>query len=400
MNERLYIHDFGPVRDVDVEIKPLTVFIGDQGVGKSTIAKLYSLFRWIEKALQQGRIRHSNIQQYNRFKNVYCKYHRIHDFFHPGTHILYSGERCDFEYKDGHLAIQEHNAPEMYDIPKIMYVPAERTILSLMDASASNLRAMPESLAAFSEAFEDGKKQFAQGLDMPYDHIRFTYDPLNKISWINGDGFKTRLTEAASGIQASVPLCVVSEYLARKVASEQERDMTLEETKLLNKRVEEIMAAGYSESVKKAMLINLSGYSHYSNLVNIVEEMEISLFPKSQVEVLRMLIGHLNAKRGNKLLLTTHSPYILAALNISIMCAKASECAGNEAEAILHSAWHVNPADAAVYALSQDEDGTYCRSVISTTTGMVSANYLDSASMIMSEEFQQVYQLYINSLKG
>lgn len=36
------------------EVKRVTIFIGDQGTGKITVAKLFSTFSWLEKAIYRG----------------------------------------------------------------------------------------------------------------------------------------------------------------------------------------------------------------------------------------------------------------------------------------------------------------------------------------------------------
>ena len=43
--QRIIIKNFGPIKDLDLEIKDLMIFIGEQGTGKSTIAKLVWFFR-------------------------------------------------------------------------------------------------------------------------------------------------------------------------------------------------------------------------------------------------------------------------------------------------------------------------------------------------------------------
>lgn len=54
---RIRIKNFGPIRqgrldnDGWLDIKNVSVFIGNQGSGKSCVAKLISTFMWIEKAL-------------------------------------------------------------------------------------------------------------------------------------------------------------------------------------------------------------------------------------------------------------------------------------------------------------------------------------------------------------
>ena len=47
----LKIQQFGPISDIDIVFNKYTVLIGKQGAGKSTIAKLYSMFTWLEKGL-------------------------------------------------------------------------------------------------------------------------------------------------------------------------------------------------------------------------------------------------------------------------------------------------------------------------------------------------------------
>ena len=46
MNEHLKVKSFGPVKDLDIMFKKVTLFIGDQGTGKSCVAKLFSMFKW------------------------------------------------------------------------------------------------------------------------------------------------------------------------------------------------------------------------------------------------------------------------------------------------------------------------------------------------------------------
>lgn len=57
---KIKVRDFGPIQEGClenngwIEISKTTIFIGNQGSGKSTIAKLISTFTWIEKALVRG----------------------------------------------------------------------------------------------------------------------------------------------------------------------------------------------------------------------------------------------------------------------------------------------------------------------------------------------------------
>ena len=46
---RLIIRNVGPVKSVDLRLNKVNMFIGPQGSGKSTIAKILSFCSWLEK---------------------------------------------------------------------------------------------------------------------------------------------------------------------------------------------------------------------------------------------------------------------------------------------------------------------------------------------------------------
>ncbi|MFM8295403.1 MAG: ATP-binding protein, partial [Microcystaceae cyanobacterium] len=54
---QIKVKNFGPIgsgfveNDGFLDIRKITVFIGNQGTGKSNIAKLISTFSWLEKSL-------------------------------------------------------------------------------------------------------------------------------------------------------------------------------------------------------------------------------------------------------------------------------------------------------------------------------------------------------------
>ena len=52
-----------------IEIKKVTMFIGNQGSGKSTVAKLISTFSWMEKVLTRGDYKEKEFTA-SRFRSV------------------------------------------------------------------------------------------------------------------------------------------------------------------------------------------------------------------------------------------------------------------------------------------------------------------------------------------
>src|SRR5882724_7581158 len=122
---KIRIKNFGPIKegykenDGWLDIKKVTVFIGNQGSGKSTVAKLISTFTWMEKALTRGDFDKKELERKDIFSK-YLKYHKIENYlsYLPSksklevkgisiTEIDYSGEAYSFKYRDRHLKIEE-----------------------------------------------------------------------------------------------------------------------------------------------------------------------------------------------------------------------------------------------------------------------------------------------------
>ena len=89
----IIIQNFGAIKEqrAPIEIKKVTFFIGNQGSGKRTIAKLIATFMWIEKALVRGDYDKKWIERKNKFKNTFLPYHRIKNYLKENTFIRYEG---------------------------------------------------------------------------------------------------------------------------------------------------------------------------------------------------------------------------------------------------------------------------------------------------------------------
>lgn len=401
-NERLIVKSFGPIKELDITFKKVTLFIGDQGTGKSCVAKLFSMFVWLEKVLNLKKYPQSYFEQYNRFKSKLCSYHRIDSFILDASYIRFEGNLYNFVYNKGFRI--EKTDRKANGISKIMYIPAERSVVSVAENKSKLLKELPDSSETFSDEFVNAKKFFQSGYELPFEGLRFEYDSLNDTSWIRGADYKVRLINASSGIQSSLPMCMVSAYLCRKIADREEIKLSKEEKDRLEKRVAEIMKNDeISDSIKDMMIRQLSS-NRYDRFINVVEEPELNLFPLSQMQVLFSLVAYNALSDRNKLVVTTHSPYSLAIINTMIMGAKAFEKADNAMkkeinDEILSSKYHISVEEIAAYRLSTT-DKDYCKSVINPETGLISKNDLDAASDDIMRIFNSLYQRYAKTIHG
>jgi predicted ATPase len=324
---QIKIRHFGPIKhgyqadDGWLDFKKVTVFIGNQGSGKSSVAKLFSTLTWIEKALVRGDFKEKDLMVYNRFKK-HCDYQNIGHYLKEDTLIEYEGKAYAMKYIKHNLTVMKH-AINGYSFPKIMYVPAERHFLSAVD-KPTTLKKLPATIYTFLDEFEAAKQELKGHLTLPIGNVQFEYQKQNHISYILGADYKIRLTEASSGLQSFVPLYLVSRYLARATNNENEKDervkpISFEEEKRIRKEIEAILSnPNLSDEVKKASLEFLSAKFTYSSFINIVEEPEQNLFPTSQRMLLNQLLEFANLRSNNQLILTTHSPYIINFLSIAI----------------------------------------------------------------------------------
>jgi len=327
---RIKIKNFGPIKrghqhnDGWIDLKKVTVFIGNQGSGKSTAAKLISTFIWIEKALVRGDCKKKWLERKNRLKNKYLNYHRLENYFRTDgtdkTVIEYHGDAYSVRYEDGSLILSEKPG-NSYHLPQIMYVPAERNFVSYMRTPAE-LKLSSDSLREFLTEFDNAKNSMRGSVKLPISNINVKYDKLNDKLSLKGRGYKVGLHEASSGFQSAVPLYMVSEYLANSVRnqSRQNREsMTGDELKRFKKGVEDIWGNNsLTDEQKRIALSVLSSKFNKTAFVNIIEEPEQNLFPSSQWKLLQSLLEFNNISSGNQLIITTHSPFIISCLSIAV----------------------------------------------------------------------------------
>ncbi|MFT3737940.1 MAG: AAA family ATPase [Breznakibacter sp.] len=373
---KIRVKNFGPIKngfednDGWLEINKVTVFVGNQGSGKSTIAKLISTFVWIEKALIRGDYDKKWFERkdVNRFKSQFLPYHRLgladskkdDTYLKPNSIVEYQGDAYHIKYEKGTMLITE-NSNGIYSLPQVIYVPAERNFLTYIK-DAGELR-LSGALRDFNTEYEKAKNNL-KNFSLPINDVEIEYNKQYNNLYLQGKDYKIEIGEAASGFQSFVPLYLVSNFLAKSVMiSASKESMSSKEKLRFEKGVQDIWNnTNLTDEQRTIALSALSSKFNKSSFVNIVEEPEQNLFPSSQWEMLQSLLEFNNLNVKNKLILTTHSPYLISYLTLSVKAGLLNleiqtENLKTELEKIISLNSTINSDDLSIYELDE-ENGT------------------------------------------
>lgn len=418
---RIKIKNFGPIREGYTEnegwmnINKVTVFTGDQGSGKSTVAKLISLFFWIEKNIVRNTISADQLNV-NIFKNL-CNQQEIFEYFSEDTFISFEGDAFNFIYdnKTSSLKVTANDGCENYILPKIQYVSAARNLLTILynisgqiidkynnivDLSSN----IPFMVRVLNIEYRKALEVFAKnGFSLPINDTNVYYQ--NHNTYITTKGKRISMSAASSGIQSITPLLIVSHYLMNEVRNDiYEKVQTLDNN--LKKKIENDFAKENASLLEKFTQVCLFGKGILKNIedeilldeklkkyipssfINIVEEPEQNLFPISQQKVINTLLEYNNAKRENKLIISTHSPYILSTLNNSILAEDVFNKTGKEINDYGQRK-RVDFTDVSAFKFS---DGKIFN-IKDEETRLINADEIDSCSEKINSDFDELLDL-------
>ncbi|RDB02810.1 AAA family ATPase [Runella aurantiaca] len=340
MADKLIVKDFGPIRDAEMDIKKTTVLIGPQGSGKSTLAKLVAIMRQKKSNI----ITNEDLKFYSLSEN-YSKKNYTVDLASNQSGDLNKLTSLTQEY--GTHELMKRSIFHLSSDQQI-YIPAERIFFPIIIESILGLLsqrvAIPQFILEFGREYELARKNL-QTLKVNYLNIEFKHEGGHDYVVFN-DSESILLNESASGFQSILPMKLVIE--------------------------------------------NNNGIVPTRHF--IIEEPELNLYPTTQKNLIYYLADRCT-KGENELMMTTHSPYVLAALNNLLFAYKVAQDHPEKAievEKVIPRASWLAPDEFAAYFVV---DGTV-RSIINPKTGLISENELDNVSDEIGDEFNQLVDIY------
>lgn len=405
--KRLVIRNVGPIKSLDINLNKVNVFIGPQGSGKSTVAKIVSFCSWLEKvndaterAAMDGLIKRLGT------------FHHMEEYFTDKSVILYMGDNVVFAYnwnEEDVIPLPEGFGkyyPSSYHSgeiilsavnkrvnPKVAYIPAERNFVSavptLKKYSEGN-----DNLQSFVNDWFEAKRHYTQERPMPVTNLGLDYyynKELDRDYLRIGSQKSIPLTSASSGFQSIVPLMVLLKWLSSGLY-EENKPFSPEE----NQRVQEILAhlSGSTNTAEAELVDRLRGFIQgrvYTHTQFIVEEPEQNVFPRTQMELLYHLISEINHGRNHRLVITTHSPYVLYALNNCLLAYLVKDQLDGETAASLECVkYAINPADVSVWSIKDGfvrDDKNEPHRTIQDELGLIRKNYFNDVMKEVMSEF-------------
>ncbi|MDN3674992.1 AAA family ATPase [Flavobacterium branchiarum] len=390
---KLIIRNIGPISDIEIELNKVNVFTGPQSSGKSTIAKIISYCQWVEKRyLLDGKYE-------EKIEDQLLDFHRLSKaYFSENSYFEYNSDFIEISYKwgDEKEGIKEKQEGVNYKKTRNIYIPSERNFVSVMP-DLRNYKAPFDNIMSFVYDWYSAKRSFQKKeafsiLNLGVNFHNDKEKDLDIITLRNNNEINLRV--GSSGLQSIIPLVLLFEYLTNGFYNE-EVSLSVAELDNLSKRFRnsgKIVNATYTDKEGKSRSVFLYPEGkealpiQYNNTNFIIEEPEQNLFPETQRDLIYYLFNKIQGERDHTLTLTTHSPYVLYAINNCLMGSFISDkLSDNEKKEYISCDSWISSSLVNVYQID-NVDGTI-KSIKDSRTGTVSKHYFNTVMDDIMNEY-------------
>lgn len=414
---KLKIKNVGPICDLSVDFKRINVLIGPQASGKSTLAKIFSNATWLEKEVLLSHS-FSDFEPQGEYLKKLEHFHKLKGYFSKSSTIEYESESIHFIYEDESFSGRFLPGADSSYRKKTLYIPSERNMVSVIDnwfdidLKRDNTQSFLADWARVRQNYHSERKLDLLGL------ASYSYQP--------GDGSDHILVgdtdlpphNVASGLQSLLPLVALIQFYSEDwYTSErkewQDRLNVFLEYAYLDKAA--FPPAGDMDSFQKLVrgmhqMIHDSSEAdaptkwreharhnyHPFSTVFIIEEPELNLYPTAQHDLMRYLVRQVNTSSDHphSLLLTTHSPYLIATLNLLGIANEYGKEKKHESEIdqIIPAEEWVATDEVTAWQLNQD--GSQPLNIMDSEQQIIQVEKLDSASDKINYLYDKIMDIH------
>ncbi|AFM05653.1 hypothetical protein Fleli_3324 [Bernardetia litoralis DSM 6794] len=446
--EKLIVKNFKAIEYAEIEVNDLTFFIGQQASGKSTLAKLVYFFKTLGQFIGNELLSQENSYQTTQiekkiqhitsvfFLTMFGHNENFHiDFSYSNGNSIkfFSDEELAFTFEDDDnilsklsieliQPIQELNAlretntsfndrtfklweNKVDDIldkylpykKDNIYFPAGRSFLSLADKNVIEIG------KGYKEEFENYIRQSETGaFDTPLLYPTINENALIISSYINHCLHLKKIFKTISNIVFQDKNLIESMVKQQEILrgdyfqNDSNEGINIEKNKILLQNT----SSGQQEVIRLLQDINNLIISYKIAAFRIYEEPEAHLFPASQKALMEMIVILLNSNPNVQLLISTHTPYLLAVLNV-LMEAKELEKQLGENDLTLNSLVlkeeRLDVSRVRVYSAKQTESGRFIfENIVNQDTQSIDAEIIDKVSEEIGMTYNQLLDLRSN----
>lgn len=129
----------------------------------------------------------------------------------------------------------------------------------------------------------------------------------------------------------------------------------------------------------------------------IIEEPEAHLFPIAQKDVVELLSLMVNTT-NSKVILTTHSPYILTSLNILLYSGRIENQVSKSGKAVISKNMRISYQDFEAYKIcGKDARANELISLMDEESHLIDTEYIDEVSNITNRELDHLISMEIEN---
>lgn len=387
MKERLEINNFGPIKEACIEVNKYTVFIGESSSGKSIIMKILAFCKWLQKEANLAYLLKDIIgdkklynKNLNKLKNIdQLQKSALLEFIKQDTNIVYYGNNYLIEININSINIKHLNNDSYLE--KVTFISDDRFVIPSFMQGAQVDGLIPyyakNMYSKFIEAFEDIKKLKGKILDYTIGK-RKDESGIERL-FVKKDNAEIGYYNASSGIKSLSVIETIIVHLNNTTF----KNMFFLKYMLKNDKLPDIDK--YFEISQALSPIKEKKYL-------CLEEPELSLFPKHQFELMKYLIEQANKNNDLNYVFSTHSPYIISALNNLI---KASEIIKkfpektDKVREIIKTNALINIDEINAYLV---KDG-YVNNIIDNEFGIITADSIDDVGECLSLMYEDLLEI-------
>lgn len=406
---KIIIDNVGSIKNIELHLNKINIIMGPQSSGKSTIAKIISYCQWVEKRfLIDGEYKY-------KIEDQLLEFHRLsYTYFSKNSFVKYESEFLTIEiYISNKNKLIENvtskNKHIQYKKTKNIYIPAERNFVSVIP-NLGKYKETNDNIMSFLYDWYSTKKKYTKdknlsilNLGVDFYHVEETD---SDILILRNSKQELSLRNGSSGLQSVIPLTMIVDYLTNGFY-EEPQSKSYDETDSLKQFItKEFLDEFIKSDILNKSIINKSKVKHsakfsvkafiefiekratYNHTNFIIEEPEQNLFPETQRDLIYYIFNKINnSDRDHNLIITTHSPYILYAVNNCLMGYNISKNMplNEQIELLSYNAW-INPESVSIHQIQKGE----LISIKDNRTNTVTKHYFNE---IVDEILDEYYEM-------